>query len=120
MLQFPIAVALEAALQSAIGAAVGMDHQDDAAGLVEKNGFLDLIENEFAIRRALRRRQALGSAGDLDGIGIDDPDALQEFAETKLESIVEAPDDGRVAAISFAGRVEVEELFQIGYSLLIF
>jgi hypothetical protein len=80
---------------------------------MQKNRLADLIEYEFAVRRAVRRRQAFGAARDLNRIGVDHSDALQEFAEAQIKTIIETPDDGRVAPVFFAGGVEVEEFFQM-------
>src|ERR1700730_17150675 len=58
------------------------------------------------------RSHALGPAGDLDGIGIHNANTLQEFPETQLKAVVEAPQDGRVAVIFLTRGIEVEHFFQ--------
>jgi hypothetical protein len=58
----------------------------------------------------LRRRHTLGASRDLDGIGIIHPDALQKFPEPQLETVVEAPQDGRVTLIFVTRSVEVKHL----------
>src|SRR5580692_4625893 len=58
-----------------------------------------------------RRRHALSSASDLDGIGIRDTDALQELPKPQLKAVVEAPQDRSIAKILLSWSVEVEYLF---------
>ena len=60
-------------LQSAVGAAIGVQHQDHAPGAVQANGFANLFQDEFAFGLQLGRCQALGATGDLDRVGIETP-----------------------------------------------
>ena len=62
----------------------------------------------------LRRSQALGAAGNFDGVGIRHADALEELATPQVESVIEAPKDGRVAMIVLARSLEVKHLFHNG------
>src|SRR3954471_7341931 len=88
-----------------------MHHQNDPGGSVEANRLSDLVEEEFAIGFMLGRCQRLRASGDLDRIGILNPDAFQVFRQPLLKAIIEAPDDGRVTVVLLPGSVEMEYLF---------
>jgi hypothetical protein len=69
---------------------------------VQSHRRTDLFQHKLALRLVLRRSQTLGAAGNLNGIGIDHTDALEELPESQLKSVIEAPEDGRVAIILLA------------------
>src|SRR5215471_1287262 len=96
--------------QAAVSAAIGMEHQEDGFGLVQAHGETDLLQHEFAVVLVLWRSQVLGAAGDADGVVIVEPQALDEFPQRQLEAVVETPDDGCVALVSFPRRLEMKEL----------
>jgi len=50
-------------LQPTVGAAIGVQHEDHAAGAVQSNGFANLFQDEFAFGLELWRCKALGAAG---------------------------------------------------------
>ncbi len=103
-------VAAEAVGQAVVGAAIGVQHQDDAPRSVQAHGFADLLEHELAFGFQVGRGQALGASGDLDGVGVRHADAFEELAESELKAIVEAPDHGGIAVIFLARGVEVKDL----------
>src|ERR1700722_7193521 len=104
-------ISAESSSQPAIGAAIGMHHQDHPSRAVQAHGFADLIEDELAIRLALRRNPDFGASGNLDGIGIHHANPLEKLAKSQLKAIVEAPEDGSIAMILFARSIEMEYLF---------
>src|SRR6266496_1787949 len=59
----------------------------------------------------IRRGHALGAARNLDGIRIEDADALQKFPESQFKAVVEAPQDGCVTLILVTRSIKVEDLF---------
>jgi hypothetical protein len=77
---------------------------------VQADRVANLIEHERPLGLVLRAGQALGASGDLDGIGVEDADALQEFPERQFKAVIEAPYDGGIAMVLFARRVEVKDL----------
>src|SRR5579864_6412293 len=58
----------------------------------------------------LGRCHTLCPSGNLDGIGIDHANSLQELTKSQLEAIVEAPQDGGIAVVFFVWSIEVEHL----------
>ena len=89
----------------------GQERQSDGA----RSGFHRVQRSKhLALALLVGGRQALGAAGDLDGIGVDDSDAFQEFTKAQFEAVVEAPDNRSVAMILFARGVEVEYLVHFG------
>jgi hypothetical protein len=42
-------IAVKASLKAPVGAAIGMDHQDDPLGGVQAHGFANLFQDKFAI-----------------------------------------------------------------------
>jgi hypothetical protein len=54
----------------------------------------DLFQNEFTIALALRRSQALCSTGNLDGVGVDHANTLEELRKTHFKAIIETPENG--------------------------
>src|SRR5205809_3575180 len=84
MLGFGGGVVLEG-LEAAVGSAVRVNHQNHALGTVQTDRFTNLVEDEFAVGLRLRRRQALGAAGDLDRVGIDDSGALEILSKAEIE-----------------------------------
>ena len=111
MLGFDPGVAFECAVQAAVSAAIGVQHQDDPSGGVQSNGFSDLFNDEFAFRLVVGRCQTFGAAGDLDGIRVDDTDALEKLTKGEVETVIEAPHNRGVALIPRAGGVEVKDFF---------
>ena len=55
----------------------------------------DLFDHELAIALVIGRGERLRAPGDLDRVGVVDADALQKLPESRVEAIVEAPDDRR-------------------------
>src|SRR5262249_49116701 len=74
------------------------------------HGNADLLEHELAVALVLRRSQALGAAGNADGIVVVELQALHQLPEHHFEAVIETPHDGGVALISFPRRLEMEEL----------
>src|SRR5258708_36370034 len=87
--------------KSAVGAAIGVQHQDHAPRAVQADGFANLLQHELTVAFMLWRGHALGATSDLDGIRIHYAHALQKLPEAELEAVVEAPQDGSVAMIFF-------------------
>jgi hypothetical protein len=69
----------------------------------------DLFQDEFTIALVVGRSQALGSASNLDGVGMDHANLLEELVKAKIEAVVETPENGRIALIFSTGSVEVED-----------
>lgn len=109
---FRLSAAAEASGKPSISAAIGVHHQDYSLGAMQRHRLSNLVQHKFAIRLTLRRSEALGAARHSDGIGIRHPDALQEFAEGQIKSIIEAPKDGRIALIALARRIKMKNLLQ--------
>src|SRR5215469_11459721 len=57
-----------------------------------------------------RRRQRLGAPGNPDRVLVNNSNTLQEFREALLKSIIETPDNRRIAHILLTWRVEMEDL----------
>jgi len=74
--------------------------------------FPKLLQHELAVPLMLRRRQALRASCNLDRIGIEHADALQELAEPQLEPVVETPYDCGIAVVLLPRRIEVKDLLQ--------
>src|SRR5438552_83915 len=108
MFGFGASVAAKPAGQAAISAAIGVQHQDHTARSVQPDGFSDLLQHKFAVALMFRRCKALGASGNLDGVRIGDPDPLEILPEPQFEAVIEAPDNGRIAVVFFARRIEVE------------
>ena len=85
--------------EPAVGAAIGMKHQNDASRSMQADGFADLLDYEFAISLVLGRGQNFRATGDLDGVGIQHADAFEKLSEAEFESVVEASQDSGVAVI---------------------
>jgi hypothetical protein len=107
---FRSSVAAKAARKASIGAAIGMYHQNHPSGPMQSHRLTDLFQHKLAVRLLLRGSQTLGAAGNLNGVGIDHTDALEELPESQLKSVIEAPEDGRVAMVLVARSVEVKQL----------
>src|SRR6202035_6141386 len=105
---FGLSVAAEAVGQASVGPAIGVDHQDHPPGAVQAHGFTNLIEDKLAVGLKLRRGQRLGAAGNFDRVSVHYADAFEEFAKTQVETVIEAPQDGRIALVSLARRLEVK------------
>src|SRR5580700_326684 len=108
---FGFSIAAEAVCETSIGAAIGVHHQDHSPGTVQPDGLANLLQHKLAVGLVLRRGKAFGAAGNFDGIGIHHADALEEFSESKVKPIVEAPENSSVAVILLAGSVEVKNFF---------
>src|SRR5471032_217077 len=104
-------IAAEGLSQPAISAAVGMQLQDHTPRSVQPHRQADLFQHEFAVALTVGRGQALGAAGNLDGIGVNHADPLEKLPEPKFKPVIEEPDDGRIAVILFAWGIEVEHFF---------
>src|SRR5271165_6932273 len=109
-LGFQNRIAAETARQSAIRAAIRMQHQDHELGPMQADGFLDLVQNELAIRLVFRRRKTLGAACNLDRIRIDNSNPLEKLGKPELKPVIEAPDYGGVTMVFRAGSVEMKDL----------
>src|SRR5262249_5845022 len=107
---FELGIPAEADLEAAIRPAIGMQLQDHKLGAVQPHGRADLIEDKFPIARMCGRRQCLGTPGNPDRILVNNPDTLQEFREALLKSIIETPDDRRIADILLTRRIEMKYL----------
>ena len=92
-----------------------MQHQNDQLRLVEAYGCPNLIENKFAVVFAFGRSQALGAAGDFDLVHVENAAPLQIFAEAEVETVIEAPDHGRIALVILTRRVEMIHLLHHHY-----
>src|ERR1700727_1351298 len=103
-------------LQSSVGTAIGVQHQNDAARSVQTDRRADLLQNEGTVALAVRRDQHLCSSGDAYGIGFGDSALLEELRESGVEAAVKARKDGGIADIPLARRVEVEDFFQMASS----
>ena len=110
MAGFGLSVAVEASGEPSVGSAIGMKHQDRQLGSVQADGFADLLDDEFAIRFVFGAGEAFGSAGDFDGVGIENALALEVLRKTELKAVIEAPDDGGVAMVFFARSVGMVDL----------
>src|SRR5271155_1337561 len=106
---FSLHIPMEATRQSSIGSAIGVQHQDDPFRSMQAYRLADLFQHEFTIALALGRSQALGSAGNLDGVGVDHANLLEKLAKAEIKAIVETPENGRIALIFSTGSVEVED-----------
>jgi hypothetical protein len=113
VIRFGFGLAVEASVETAIGAAIGVEHEDGEFGSVEPDGFTDLFEDEFAVGFVFRGGEAFGSAGDFDGVGVEDSLAPEVFGEAELKAIIEAPDNGGVAMVFRARGVVVIDLFHL-------
>src|SRR5258706_360559 len=111
MCGFGFRVASEATGEASIGAAIGVNHKNYPLGLVQAHGFTNLVQDKLTICFEFRRGQALGAAGNLDGIGIIYPDALEKLAKSQIKPVIEAPEDSRVALIPLARTFEMKYLF---------
>src|SRR5438270_5645035 len=109
-MMFPLRawVAAEPSGQSTVRPAIGVQHEDHTIGAVQPDALFDLLEHELAIALVIGRGERLRAPGNLDRVGVVYTDALQKLAESRVEAIIEAPDDRRVALVFLARRVEVE------------
>src|SRR5208282_1180754 len=106
---FGLGIAVKAVGQASVGSAIGVHHQDYPFRSMQAHRLADLFQDEFTIALVVGRSQALGSAGNLDGVGVDDANPLEELVKAEFKAIVETPENGRVAMIFFPGSVEVED-----------
>src|SRR5712692_10023012 len=109
MLGFGACSAAEPSSQPAISATIGMQHQEHALCLVQAYRLADLLQNKLAVRFVFWRCQALRSPRNLDRVGVEHADALEELSESQFETVVETPDDSRVAMILLSRSVEVKD-----------
>ena len=59
-------------------------------------------------------RQRLCAAGNLDRIRVLYADALEEFLKRQVKSVIETPENGRVALITLARTFEIKNLLHDG------
>src|SRR6266566_4857125 len=90
MLGFGFRISLKAARQPTVGSAIGMQHQDRAVGSMQADRLLDLIQHERAVELLVGGSERLGASGDLDRVGLNNPDALEQLSANRVEAIVEA------------------------------
>ena len=84
------AVALEATRQPPVGAAIGMQHQDDAIGSVQTDRLMNLIQHEGTVELLFWRGEGLGSSGDLDRVWLRNADPLEQLSAGSVEPVIEA------------------------------
>src|SRR5258708_39813656 len=111
MQSFGSSIAAKAAGETPVGAAIGVNHQDNAPGPVQVHRFANLLQHEFTLCLEFGRSQAFGATGNLDGVGIVNANALQEFAECQVKPVVETPKNGGVALIPLPRTFEIKYLF---------
>src|SRR5262245_18289852 len=107
MLRLTRGIVLERS-ESAVGATVGVKHQDCGVGGVPADGYPDLFKQELAIALDLRRSQALCSTGNANRIVIVQAEMFDQLSQWQLEAIIETPDNCRVTAIALTGRIEMK------------
>src|SRR5262249_47225867 len=90
-----------------------MDHQNDALCLVEAYRLSNLIEDKLAFGIAIRGREGFPPARDLNRIGVEHAQPLEELPESRVETVVKAPDNSRIAVITLTRRIEMEQFFQL-------
>ena len=111
MESFGLGITVEGACEASVGSAIGVHHQDHPFRSVQAYRLADLFQDEFTIALLLGRSQALGSPSNLDGVGVDHANLLEELAKAKFEAVVETPENGRIALILSTRSIEVEDLF---------
>jgi hypothetical protein len=97
-------------LQTAVGAAIAVDHQQQTVGAVQLHRSSHLRECKVARRLIGRRGENLSPSGDFLWIGQPDAAFFQEFARRKFEARVVAGNDTGIGAIFLRRRVEMEDL----------
>src|SRR5580700_6093282 len=102
--------------EATIGATIGVQHQDDALGVVQAYGCANLFQHKLTVGLEFWRGQAFGPTGNLDGIGMRYADAFEEFAKPQVKAVIETPKDGRVAMIPLPRSFEMKNLFHDGPS----
>lgn len=104
-------VVFENLVQAAVGAAIGMQQQNDPVRAVQPDGLPHLPDQKFPVGFVLGRREGFSAAGHNDRIGIHDRDALQEFPQYAIEAMIETGHYHRIAVILFRRRPEMENSF---------
>src|ERR1700729_1159769 len=97
--------------EAAIGATIGVQHQDNALGVVQAHRRANLFQHKLAVGLEFWRGQAFGPTGNLDGIGMHHADAFEELAKPQVKAAIETPKDGRVAIIPLSRSFEMKNLF---------
>src|ERR1700675_1763477 len=100
--------------EAAIGATIGVQHQDNALGVVQAHGRANLFQHKLTVGLEFRRGQAFGPTGNLDGIGMRHADAFEEFAKPQVKAVIETPKDRRVAIILLPRSFKMKNLFHDG------
>jgi hypothetical protein len=77
---------------------------------MEPHGFTDLFQDELPVSFQVVTGQALGAAGNQNGIKKFHADAFGEFVEHHVKTMVETPDDGSIGFIPFPWGIEMEYL----------
>jgi len=77
---------------------------------MEPHGFADLFQHELAFGFQIVTGQAFCAASNQDGLKMEHANALGEFVENQVKTMIEAPDDRSVSFISVPWRVEMEDL----------
>ena len=113
-------VVFENLVQTSISAAIGMEEQDHPVRAVQLDGFLDLFEKEDPVAFVVGGGQRFRAARHNDGIGVDDADPFQKFAENEVEAVVEASHDHGIAMILLGWGTEVEDAFHRELTPVIF
>ncbi|MGC1535187.1 MAG: hypothetical protein WA795_04685, partial [Candidatus Sulfotelmatobacter sp.] len=109
-----LSIAIEAAFQTTVRAAIGVGHQDHTPRSVQTHGLTDLIQNKPAVAIGAGRSEIIHAPSDLNVIGIDHPDALKKHAKPRIEAMVKARQNGRITNVPLAWRVEMKKLFHDG------
>src|SRR4051794_35861690 len=77
---------------------------------VQLHRFADLFQDELPVSFQVVAGQALCAAGNQNGVKKFHADALCEFVEHHVKTMVETPDDRRIGFIPFPWGVEMEYL----------
>jgi hypothetical protein len=108
MERFGLSIAAEGR-QASVGSAVGMHHEDGAAGSMQADRFADLVDYELAVGFPVGGGQALGAARHANRIGMHDAGAFEQLAEHQFKAMVEAPNNSRIAMIMIPRGIEVQD-----------
>src|SRR5262249_44159728 len=96
--------------QTAVSAAVRVQHQQDGLCAVQCHGLAQLLQDKLTVTLPVITGQAPGAAGHADRIVMGDTKALDELAQCHLKAMVEAPDNSGVRLVSFPWRLKVKNL----------
>src|SRR5580704_10726177 len=97
--------------EATMGATIGVQHQDDALGVVQAYGCANLFQHKLTVGLEFWRGQAFGPTGNLDGIGMRYAHAFEEFLKPQVKAVIETPKDGRVAFVLLSRSYEMKNLF---------